>query len=233
MKTLQNDGYGQNSQDHLPTIGDAQKFDFNDVWGSNESPIVLQTNLPAAPYRTTPSNNLVKQTEEADQDLQKMIEDNKFIEEDTKSLLFRNQSLIERIFPTQQSKLVSKMQTNMIQSAFEFRLNLFKVNAEFRLESAREHYNAVLLTIRGEYRARVSNFMMARLTDLHQVVDEKQRSFFAIACSKWQYAQTLPPIFRDRYMAVIDSEAEGFLNFTIRQIKHFESIIDEQIERLK
>ena len=207
----------------------------NDVWGLSENPIVPQPVTVAQPmqYKTAPHNGMTKQTADADNELQRMVVSNQDIDDRTKVLLFNNQSLIQRLFPSHKDRMVAEMQGKVVQSALDFRLNLYKISTEFKLEAVREHFNALLLTIRGEYRQRVSEFMLLKLEQLHVSVDARQRSFTELAKSKLQYAQTLPPMLQGRYLAVVEREAEGFLNFTERQITHFESIIDEQIQKLR
>lgn len=221
----------KNSLDLQPNVNP----NFNDVWGLNENPIVPQPIAVASamPYRTgTSYNGMTKQTAEADNELQKMVINNQSIDEHSKDLLFRNQSLIQRLFPSNRDRLVAEMQGKIVQNALDFRLNLYKLSTEFKIEAVREHFNALLLTIRGEYRQRVSDFMLSKLEQLHIAVDAKQRSFMEIAKSKLQYAQTLPPMLQGRYLATVEREAEGFLFFAERQITHFEEIINEQIKRL-
>lgn len=208
---------------------------FDDVWGLNENPVVPQPTVVASTmaYKTAPYNGMTKQTVEADNELQRMVMNNQSIDEQTKGLLFKNQSLIQRLFPSHKDKMVAEMQGKTVQSSLDFRLNLYKLSTEFKLEAVREHFNALLLTIRGEYRQRVSDFMLLKLEQLHVAVDARQRSFMELAKEKLQYAQNLPPMLQSRYLAVVEREADGFLNFAERQIAHFESIIDEQIQKLR
>ncbi|MDR2385521.1 MAG: hypothetical protein LBD80_07690 [Tannerella sp.] len=183
-------------------------------------------------YPSSSSGIIVRQTTETDNELQRMIASNRHIDEKTKELLFRNQSLIQRLFPSQKDKLIAEMQGKAVQSALDFRLNLYRLSTEFHIEAVREHFNALLLTIRGDYRQRVSEFMLTKLTELHKIVDEKQRFVIELASGKIQYAEKLPAMLQGRYLASIDKEFEGFIVFAQKQIQHFESIIDEQIKRL-
>jgi len=227
-----NNGYEKNSLD-LPRVN--PNFN-NDERGLNENFMVPQpttVSRPTMQYRTNSNNGIAKQTMETDNELQCMIQNNHFIDEKTKDYLFKNQTLIQRLFPSQKDRIIAEFQGKAVQSALDFRLNLYKLGSEFKLEAVREHFNALLLTIRGEYRQRVSEFMLSKLQELHIVVDVKQRSFIELAKTKLQYAQTLPPMLQGRYLAVVEREAEGFLNFTERQISHFESIIDEQIQKFR
>jgi hypothetical protein len=232
MDYLENDGSVMKKSLDLHANVD-QNFS-NDVWGLNENPIVPQP-VPVAQavqHKAVSHNGITKQTVDADNELQRLVVSNQSIDDRTKDLLFKNQSLIQRLFPTHKDRMVAEMQGKIVQSAFDFRLNLYKISTEFKIEAVREHFNALLLNIRGEYRQRVSDFMLLKLEQLHLSVDARQRSFIELAKAKLLYAQTLPTMLQGRYLAVVEREAEGFLNFTERQISHFESIIDEQIQKL-
>jgi len=218
-------GYGSN-----PYANPSPWYDANML---NQSVVSQQFSTPVVPKQYSNSSNgrMARQTSDTDNELQRMLANNHYIDDKTKEMLFRNQSLIQRLFPTQKDRLIAEMQGKAVQTALDFRLNLYRLSTEFKLEALREHFNALLLTIRGEYRARVSEFMLTKLTELHQIVKAKQFAFFEIAKEKVQYAQTIPPMFQGRYLATIEQEGEGFLTFTQRQISHYEAIIDEQIKR--
>ena len=227
---------GSTTMKNIPDLQPNVNLNFDsNVWGLNENPIVPQPIAVAQPvqHKVAPYNGMAKQTVDADNELQRMVMSNQSIDDQTKDLLFKNQSLIQRLFPSHKDRMVAEMQGKIVQSALDFRLNLYKISTEFKLEAVREHFNALLLTIRGEYRQRVSDFMLLKLEQLHVSVDARQRSFIELAKAKLQYAQTLPPMLQGRYLAVVEREAEGFLNFTERQIAHFEAIIDEQIQKLR
>lgn len=234
MNYLEKEGSGVMKNSHDLQSNENLNFG-NDVWGLSENPIVPQPVTAAQPmqHKVSPHNGMTKQTVDADNELQRMVMSNQSIDDRTKDLLFRNQSLVQRLFPSHKDRMMAEMQGKIVQSALDFRLNLYKISTEFKLEAVREHFNALLLTIRGEYRQRVSDFMLLKLEQLHVSVDARQRSFIELAKAKLQYAQTLPPMLQGRYLAVVEREAEGFLNFTERQIAHFESIIDEQIQKLR
>ena len=212
-----------------------QSPNFN-VWGlPNNTPVVNQSGsfAPAMQYKaSTPLNSINKQTADADCELQRLVMNNNSIDDQTKDLIFINQSLIQRLFPSQKERMVAEMQTKTIQSALDFRLNLYKISTEFKIEAVREHLNALLLTIRGEYRQQVADFMLSKLEQLHISVDSKQRSVLNIIRGKLDYAATLPSMLQGRYIAAVEREADGFIVFTERQVRHFEAIIDEQIKKL-
>jgi hypothetical protein len=171
---------------------------------------------------------------DTDKNLDLLIRNAGEIDDRTKDLLVKNRTLIQRLFPSKMDRMVMEMQRNTVQNAMEFRLNLYKMSTQFRLEALREKYNAALMTIRGEYRVRVSEFMMGKLEDLHNVVDVKERAFIEFAKRKYDNAQLQSgyPSLQALYLRNIDEQSLGYLNFLQRQITNFESIIDEQIERI-
>jgi len=172
--------------------------------------------------------------QETDKNLDLLLRNAGEIDERTKDLLIKNRTLIQQLFPSKMDRMVMEMQRNTIQSAMDFRLNLYKMSTQFRLESLREKYNSALMTIRGHYREQVSEFMMGKLEELHTKVDVKQRSFIEFAKAKYDYAklQSGYPSLQALYLNNINEESQGYLNFLHRQITNFESIIDEQIERI-
>ncbi len=171
---------------------------------------------------------------DTDKNLDLLIRNAGEIDERTKDLLVKNRSLIQRLFPSKMDRMVMEMQRNTVQNAMEFRLNLYKMSTQFRLEALREKYNAALMTIRGEYRVRVSEFMMGKLEELHTVVDVKERAFIEFAKRKYDNAQLQSgyPSLQALYLKNIDEQSQGYLVFLQRQITNFENIIDEQIERI-
>lgn len=174
------------------------------------------------------------QTHETDKNLDLLLRNAAEVDDRTKDLLIKNRTLVQQLFPSKMDRMVMEMQRNTIQNAMEFRLNLYKMSTQFRLEALREKYNAALMTIRGHYREQVSEFMMGKLEELHQKVDIKQRSFIEFAKAKYDYAKQQHgyPSLQALYLNNINEESQGYLTFLHRQIKNFESIIDEQIERL-
>jgi hypothetical protein len=170
---------------------------------------------------------------DTDKNLDLLIRNAGEIDERTKDLMLVNKTLIQQLFPSRMDKMVMTMQRNTIQSAMEFRLNLYKMSTQFRLEALREKYNAALMTIRGQYREQVSEFMMGKLEELHIKVDAKQRSFIEFAKAKYDNAklQSGYPSLQTLYLKNINDESIGYMTFLHRQIQNFESIIDEQIQR--
>lgn len=181
------------------------------------------------------SNTMQQQNAETNQNLDLLLRNAAEIDDKTKDLLMRNRSLIQQLFPSRLDRMVMTMQRNTIQHAMEFRIHLYKLSTEFRLEALREKYNAALMSIRAHYRIAVYNFMMDKLSELHHNVNSKQRWFLSLAKSKVDNAKQLKgyPTLQSRYLNMIEREAEGFLNFLDKQVADFESIIDERIERFK
>lgn len=172
---------------------------------------------------------------DTDKNLDLLIRNAAEVDDRTKDLLVKNRTLIQRLFPGKMDRMVMEMQRNTVQNAMEFRLNLYKMSTQFRLEALREKYNAALMTIRGHYREQVSEFMMGKLEELHSKVDVKQRNFIEFAKAKYDYAKLQGgyPSLQALYLKNINDESQGYLTFLHRQITNFESIIDEQIERIQ
>lgn len=179
------------------------------------------------------NHELMAPVQKTDQNLDLLLRNTEEIDSKTKELMMNNRSLIQQLFPSKTDKLIAEMQRNTIHSAMEFRLNLYKMSTEFRLEALREKYNAALMTIRALYRQQVSEFMIARLMELHQTVDINQRSFIEVAKNKYDYARLQKgyPEIQALYLSHIGIEFNGFMHFLGVQITNFESIIDEQIKK--
>jgi len=224
-QTVNADSITSNSTDNL-----------NDAFGMNDNTPVQQPEVkPQFKVNNTKMKEEMKvQTHETDKNLDLLLRNAAEVDDKTKDLLIKNRTLIQQLFPSKMDKMVMEMQRNTIQNAMEFRLNLYKMSTQFRLEALREKYNAALMTIRGHYREQVSEFMMGKLEELHQKVDIKQRSFIEFAKAKYDYAKQQGgyPTLQQLYLNNIEEESKGYLTFLHRQIKNFESIIDEQIERL-
>jgi hypothetical protein len=231
-----------NSQSNSPqdrqlgnaTIDADLKEDLNafEIEANNSFPNMEQS--PAKTIIKTMRTDMKAPAQETEKNLDLLLRNAGEIDERTKDLLIKNRSLIQQLFPSKMDKMVMEMQRNTIQSAMDFRLNLYKMSTQFRLESLREKYNSALMTIRGHYREQVSDFMMSKLEELHVKVDVKQRSFIEFAKEKYDYAklQAGYPSLQALYLNNINEESQGYLNFLHRQITNFESIIDEQIEKI-
>jgi hypothetical protein len=226
--TLKN-GQQFNDQEPLNFNEDFNAFELN-----AERPVqapIQQKQQPVSIKRKDTNNSPAIDT---DKNLDLLIRNAGEIDDRTKDLLVKNRPLIQRLFPSKMDRMVMEMQRNTVQNAMEFRLNLYKMSTQFRLEALREKYNAALMTIRGEYRVRVSEFMMGKLEELHTVVDVKERAFIEFAKRKYDNAQLQSgyPSLQALYLRNIDEQSQGYLVFLQRQITNFENIIDEQIERI-
>lgn len=218
----------------------AEKIDSNLNEDLNAFELNVENQVPVTDKISKSNSKVISVPDEikmpahdTDKNLDLLIRNAGEIDERTKDLLIANRNLIQKLFPTKMDKMVLEMQQNTIQSAMEFRLNLYKMSTQFRLEALREKYNAALMTIRGEYRVQVSKFMMAKLRELHIAVDKEERLFIEFAKSKYDHAklQIGYPSIQSLYITNINEQSLGYMNFLQRQIANFESIIDEQIER--
>lgn len=208
-----------------------------DAYGMNDpSPVKQETTKPVIARNNVQMSEAMKyETKETNQNLDLLLRNATEIDDRTKDLLMKNRSLVQRLFPSKMDSMVMEMQRNTIKHAMEFRLHLYQMSTQFRLEALREKYNAALMSIRGYYREQVSEFMMNKLAELHRKVDMRQREFLELAKSKMEYARDMQgyPTLQRRYLENIEKEAKGFMTFLQRQIESFENIIDEQIERFE
>jgi hypothetical protein len=236
MNTQNQNGSEKNSQ----TLN-AESINSNFVNENAAFEMEDNTSIQQPVTKSQPKTIHIKMKEEikapahdTDKNLDLLIRNAAEVDERTKDLLIKNRTIIQQLFPSKMDKMIMEMQRNTIQNAMEFRLNLYKMSTQFRLEALREKYNAALMTIRGHYREQVSEFMMGKLEELHTKVDVKQRSFIEFAKAKHDYAklQSGYPTIQALYLKHIHLEEDGYLTFLHRQISNFESIIDEQIERI-
>jgi hypothetical protein len=224
-QTLNADGVNSNF------TNDNNAFELDDNTPFNQKPVFKSQ---PKKIQTIMKDEIKAPALDTDKNLDLLIRNAAEVDDRTKDLLIKNRTLIQQLFPSKIDKMIIEMQRNTIQTAMEFRLNLYKMSTQFRLEALREKYNAALMTIRGHYREQVSEFMMGKLEELHTKVDVKQRSFIEFAKAKYDYAklQSGYPSLQTLYLNNINEESIGYLNFLHRQITNFESIIDEQIERI-
>lgn len=238
MNTFNHNGSMENSQDYnAESMNQNFRDNLNDAFGIDEkapAPLVDLKNLPDVKANKM-NNQLKTQTNETDKNLDLLLRNASEVDEKTKDLLMKNRNLIQQLFPSKMDKMIMEMQGNTIQNAMEFRLNLYKMSTQFRLEALREKYNASLMTIRGHYREQVSDFMMTKLLELAHKVKAKEQEFFALSQSKLDFAakQNGYPSLQAIYLRGIDEEYNNFQIFLHRQISSFQSIIDEQIERIQ
>jgi|GEM_PF-6510742 hypothetical protein len=220
----------------------ASNNQFSNPENAAEDLNVLSDDSPIQPAAQSSVKKIIKQeinhellapVKKTDQNLDLLLRNTEEIDTHTKELMMKNRSLIQQLFPSKMDKLVAEMQRNTIHTAMEFRLNLYKMSTEFRLEVLREKYNAALMTVRALYRQQVSEFMIARLMELHQVVDTNQRSFIEVAKNKYDFArqQSGYPEIQSIYLNQIGVELNGFMNFLGIQIASFENIMNEQIKK--
>ena len=174
----------------------------------------------------------VKQTM---QSLQTYLSDAQEIDPETRRLMLENRTLLRQLFPNKTDKLIDQMKHNMIRSSSEFRLNLYKLNADFWLDNAHEHMTSALKMTKAEYRERVSAFMMLKLEQLAREVKTRQFNFIEMAKEKMDYARSLNgyPEIQRGYLTIIQTEQQEYLEFLQRLIRQFQSIVDEEIKNYR
>jgi hypothetical protein len=169
------------------------------------------------------------------QSLQGYLSDAQEIDPETRRLMLENRTLLRQLFPNKTDKLIDQMKHNMIRSSSEFRLNLYKLNADFWLDNAREHMNSAMKMTKAEYRERVSAFMMLKLEQLAREVKTRQFNFIEMAKEKMDYARSLSgyPDIQRGYLMIIQTEQQEYLEFLQRLIRQFQSIVDEEIKNYR
>lgn len=174
----------------------------------------------------------VKQTM---QSLQTYLSDAQDIDPETRRLMLENRTLLRQLFPNKTDRLIDQMKHNMIRSSSEFRLNLYKLNADFWLDNAREHMNSAMKMTKAEYRERVSAFMMLKLEQLSREVKTRQFNFIEMAKEKMDYARSLGnyPDIQRGYLTIIQTEQQEYLEFLQRLIRQFQNIVDEEIKNYR
>jgi hypothetical protein len=236
MNTQNQNGSEKNSQSfNAESINENYINDFT-AFELDDKPTEQHSTMGKVPIISNikMKDELKVQTHETDKNLDLLLRNAAEVDDRTKDLLIKNRTIVQQLFPSKMDKMIMEMQLNTIQNAMEFRLNLYKMSTQFRLEALREKYNASLMTIRVEYRERVSEFMMGKLEELHTKVDIKQRCFIEFAKEKYDYAKKQQgyPSLQALYLNIINEESQGYMTFLHRQIKNIESIIDEQIDRI-
>lgn len=231
METMKNEsGRDENLQYNFKEV-DSENF----TSGMNEDNASqnMLTQKNAAQVNAVKDRQNKVQVEKADEKFDLMIRNAQHIDNRTKILLEENKPLLRKIFPSKMDKLIAEMERNTIQEAFQFRLNLYKLNTQFMLEGMREKYDAALKMIKSEYRAQVAAFMMSNLEELSKDVQNRQYSFIQMIREKSLYLKTMGdiPSTAERYKAQIEREQDRYFNFLEQLVINFENIIREELKK--
>jgi hypothetical protein len=211
-------------------VSQGREADFNDY----ETMSVQQSSsyTPSTPSNFSSAPSEYKQFNESRDEFDKVVRSSQDMDERLKVHLERNESLINRVFPSKMQKLVSQKDRLMVGTALDFRLNLLKMNNEFRLEATRDRLDAYLKAYKAENRLQLTKFMIAKVNELYSVV--KQEEMFGIREIEQMHhqAQTITvSSMRAKYIQRVEAREEGYLNVIHQLITHFENIINEHLTK--
>jgi len=226
-------GFAENS----PTV---EKDSFFEPWHEIVNEPSMQGTMPTSQpvSRFTPnvrSESMMQENRSTSQNIQsidQLVANAEEIDENTKVLLMKERSLIERLFPTQMEKMLQQIQGKTIKNAMDFRLNLYSMSTQFRLKALKEKYDAAILTIAVEYRYRVSTFMINRYSELNHIVRNEFQKFASGAKASYDDARQYQgyPKLQTPYLALLDKSCNDYMTFVAWHIDRFQQILDEQIK---
>lgn len=167
-----------------------------------------------------------------ERDLDMLVRNATFVDERARQLLLSRKSLIKRLFPSEEDRILEKWRGRMISSAADFNIDLYNMATEARLTAMKEKYDAGLMLLKAEYRQRIGSFMLNKMDELKQDVNACQFKFVDDITLKYRKAESvrhLPTLYK-HFIETILSEEERYFNFLERIISRFESVVDEQLK---
>jgi len=173
-----------------------------------------------------------KEVVRSDQHLDMLVRNANFVDERARELLLSKRTLLQRLFPSQQDKIVEQWKGKMIQSAADFNIKLYEMASEARLESMKEKYTAGLMLLKAHYRQKVGAFMMAKMDELKDDVKTYQFKFLDDMRDKYRKADTvrdLPSLY-NRFMRAVQEEEVRYFDFLDSIVTRFEAIVNENLK---
>lgn len=170
-----------------------------------------------------------KEVVKNDQHLDMLVRNANFVDERARELLLSKRNILQRLWPSQQDKIVEQWKGQMIQSAADFNIRLYTMASNARLDSMDEKYTAGLMLLKGYYRQKVGAFMMAKMDELKGDVKTYQFKFADDIRDKYHKAETvrdLPSLY-NRFLRAIQEEEVRYFDFLDSIVTRFEHIIDE------
>lgn len=230
METLQNEkGFGGNHQTNLKEV---EHENFTTVINepTEEQQLAVKN---AADQLQMKDKEMKVEVKKTDQDLDILVQNADSIDMRTKGMLLENKPLLRKFFPTKMDKLLNEMQRNEVKESMTFRLNLYKLASQYRLDSVRELYNSRLMVLKGHYRQQVASFMMSKLQELNHDVESRQYTFIEMIKQKYAYLGTLSsyPAMAKRYEVQIEREQDRFFVFLEQLLIKYEGIINEELKK--
>lgn len=222
-------GEGEN---RLTSFKEAEPVNFTTV--NNEPTEEQQLALKnAANHQLIKDKEMKVDVKKTDQDIDILVQNADGIDMRTKSMLIENKPLLRKFFPTKMDKLLNEMQKNEVKESMSFRLNLYKLSSQYRLDSVRELYNSRLMVLKSHYREQVASFMMSKLQELNIQVESRQYTFIEMIKNKYSYLATLNdyPAMGKRYEVQIEREQDRFFSFLEQLLIKYEAIINEELKK--
>lgn len=173
-----------------------------------------------------------KEVVNSDQRLDMLVRNANFVDERARELLISKRTLLQRLFPSQQERIVEQWKGKMITSAANFNIGLYEMASEARLESMKEKYTAGLMLLKAHYRQKVGAFMMAKMDELKDDVKTYQFKFLVDMRDKYHKAETvrdLPSLY-NRFMKAIQEEELRYFDFLDNILIRFEAIVNENLK---
>ena len=206
-----------------------------DPWETPQSqPTGFSQQGPLRPPFAQSSQSVAQQEqyETAKQEFDDVVTNNRAVDQRTKALLARHQSMIMKLFPGKMQRLINEKDRLLVGEALDCRVRLLKLANEVRLEAMRDKYDCFLKAYKGHNRLMLTQIMMKYLVELQRTVREEEMKGFEQITVMYQNAATIPGQERQQaYIGQIRQREMNFMQMIARLMGSFESLIDENLPR--
>jgi len=176
---------------------------------------------------------LPEETDRLNDRLLRAIEGVGGIDERAREALFQNQTLIQRLFPSQENKIVEEMKGKIFSSALEAHKKIYELCSVFQIEVLRERCNATLVAMKGAYRRELGQFLTQQIQELQRCISARQEEFVSEVERQYKqmYSLNYIPSLQAQYKKALDTLTTSYFDFLQTQIYNYERIMNEQITK--
>lgn len=161
---------------------------------------------------------------------ERLIRDSGITDAATSRLLLSKSTLLSRLFPSAQQRIIADFKKQSVQQASDFYLRLSKLTHEAELQALTERYNAALSVIKGQYRSDVVRFARSKFEEVQNHLNEIQDRDLKRLEEIYKSCQSMSvPAFRKKYEETLSKQFDITVEFQLKLIDEFVSFLNNKL----
>jgi hypothetical protein len=153
------------------------------------------------------------------------------VETSTLRIVDRKDGLLDRWFPTPESKAKAEGQLALIKTETEFRERMLLMLRDAQLQTMRENYDVYLKQLKVEGRGSIAVHIAKKLADLQTAISEQTDRVIAELEERHRKLETITvSSIRAREEARLDQVLDSFYSTTQKLVNDFTSIVHEDVK---